>query len=295
MGTAESRLAPLFSVIIPTFNRASELHRCLSSLTQQTYKNFEVIVCDDGSKDNTKEVVFEFINKLDIKYIKEENFGGPARPRNKGIKLAKGLFISFLDSDDWWYKNKLEICSRYLSHYDFIFHDVENYNGNFKTYNNFLVSLTNRLISRDPLDILNQGNFIACSSVSVRRELIIDNLFPEYLDIVALEDFYAWVSLFNTNKKLRIKHCKNKLSAYSHSQDNISVSNKNYVHKLISLKTRISKNLFIDSKKSCINYLIGVNLLNIKDDKRAKFFFLSSIFYSNSFLIKLKSLIRLLS
>lgn len=295
MGTAESRLAPLFSVIIPTFNRASELYRCLSSLTQQTYNNFEVIVCDDGSEDNTKEVVFEFINELDIKYIKDDNFGGPARPRNRGIKLAKGLFISFLDSDDWWYKNKLEICSKYLSQYDFIFHDVENYNGNFKTHNNFLVSLTNHLISRDPLDILNQGNFIACSSVCVRRELITDNLFPEYLDIAALEDFYAWVSLFDTNRKLRIKHCKNKLSAYSHNQDNISVSNKNYVHKLISLKTRISKNLSIDSKKSCINYLIGVNLLNIEDDKRAKSFFLSSIFYSNSFLIKLKSLIRLLS
>jgi glycosyltransferase involved in cell wall biosynthesis len=295
MGTAESKLAPLFSVIIPTYNRAGELYRCLSSLTQQTYNNFEVIVCDDGSEDNTKEVVFEFNNKLDIKYIKDDNFGGPARPRNKGIKLAKGLFISFLDSDDWWYKNKLEICSKYLSNYDFIFHDVENYNGNFKTHNNFLVSLTDNLINRNPLDILNQGNFIACSSVCVRRELITDNLFPEYLDIAALEDFYAWVSLFDTNRKLRIKHCKHKLSAYSHNQDNISVSNKNYIYKLISLKTRISKNLFIDSKKSCINYLIGVNLLNIKECNRAKFYFFSSIFYSNSFLIKLKSLIRILS
>lgn len=295
MGTAESKLVPFFSVIIPTFNRASELYRCLFSLTQQTYKNFEVIVCDDGSVDNTKEVVFEFLNKLAIKYVKDDNFGGPARPRNKGIKIAKGLFISFLDSDDWWYKNKLEICSKYLSHYDFIFHDVENYNGNFKTHNNLLRSLTNHLINRDPLDIINQGNFIACSSVCVRRELITDTLFPEYLDIAALEDFYAWISLFVTNKKLRIKYCNHKLSAYSHNQDNISISNKNYVYKLVSLKTRINKNLFIDSKKSCINYLIGVNLLNIKDYKRAKIYFLSSVFYSNSYLIKLKSLIRLIS
>jgi len=87
----------IISVIIPTYNRSKELKRCLESLTRQTYKKFEVIVCDDGSTDNTKEVVNSYRNVLNIIYIKDENFGGPARPRNNGIKLSNGEYIAFLD------------------------------------------------------------------------------------------------------------------------------------------------------------------------------------------------------
>src|SRR5680860_1084245 len=109
---------PTFSVIIPTYNRAKDIDQCLSSLLAQTYKNFEVIVCDDGSTDNTKDIVESYKDRLNIRYDWSENWGGPARPRNRGIKLSQADWICFLDSDDWWCPNKLEECVKYLDNYD---------------------------------------------------------------------------------------------------------------------------------------------------------------------------------
>ena len=111
---------PLVSVVIPVFNRAWQLQRALSSLQDQTYKNFEVIVSDDGSTEDIAAVVEEFRGTLNICLLKAENFGGPARPRNLGIQNAKGNWIAFLDCDDYWYKNKLELQSKGLEGKDYI-------------------------------------------------------------------------------------------------------------------------------------------------------------------------------
>ena len=97
------------SVIIPTYNRAHFLPRAIKSVLNQTFQDFELIIVDDGSTDNTKEVVEDF-QKQDsrIKYIWQENSGGPAKPKNTGIKNSKGEFLAFLDSDDEWLPEKLE-------------------------------------------------------------------------------------------------------------------------------------------------------------------------------------------
>lgn len=116
---------PEFSVIIPTYNRSADLSHCLNCLDCQTYKNFEVLVCDDGSTDNTKEVVDTFKGVLDIKYLYRENWGGPARPRNTGIKAASSDWICFLDSDDIWFPRKLERIKLHTEKYDVISHGLE--------------------------------------------------------------------------------------------------------------------------------------------------------------------------
>lgn len=95
------------SVIIPTYNRAHLVGRAIESVLNQTYQNFEIIVVDDGSTDNTEEVVKNFNNKV-IRYIRhKENRGGGAA-RNTGIKEAEGNYIAFLDDDDEWLPEKLE-------------------------------------------------------------------------------------------------------------------------------------------------------------------------------------------
>lgn len=100
---------PKASVIIPTYNRAQYIINTVKSVINQTYKDFEIIIVDDGSEDNTKEVIENIAknNQNIIQYIYQNN-KGPAAARNTGIINAKGDYIAFLDSDDYWMPNKLE-------------------------------------------------------------------------------------------------------------------------------------------------------------------------------------------
>jgi glycosyltransferase involved in cell wall biosynthesis len=95
---------PLVSVIIPTYNRAWSLKKAIDSVLQQDYKNFELIVVDDGSTDNTEKLLLSYADS--IKTIQQDNQGVSAS-RNRGIKAATGDLITFLDSDDYWYPEKL--------------------------------------------------------------------------------------------------------------------------------------------------------------------------------------------
>lgn len=97
----------LVSVIIPTYNRAHMIKRSAESVLNQSYSNLELIIVDDGSTDNTEEIV-KSINDNRVRYIKQHNQGACAA-RNNGINCAKGVFIAFQDSDDVWHPKKLEI------------------------------------------------------------------------------------------------------------------------------------------------------------------------------------------
>jgi len=94
----------MISVIIPTYNRVNFLARAIESVLNQTFKNFELIVVDDGSTDSTRELIKKY---KEVLYIYQDN-KGPSSARNTGIKHARYDFIAFLDSDDWWHKNKLK-------------------------------------------------------------------------------------------------------------------------------------------------------------------------------------------
>lgn len=99
---------PLISVIIPTYNCGRYIKRAVDSIMQQTFNNFEIIIVDDGSDDNTKEMLADSLVKNNkIKYIFQIN-QGHAIARNRGVKEARGEFIAFLDADDYWDPRKLE-------------------------------------------------------------------------------------------------------------------------------------------------------------------------------------------
>jgi glycosyltransferase involved in cell wall biosynthesis len=103
------------SVIIPTYNRASAFLRALDSVLSQSFVDFEVIIVDDGSTDNTREVLGPYLTKDSrIKYLYRENSGKPAIARNFGIRKASGEYIAFLDSDDLWVDAKLEKMLRFV-------------------------------------------------------------------------------------------------------------------------------------------------------------------------------------
>jgi glycosyltransferase involved in cell wall biosynthesis len=98
-------VTPLVSVIIPTYNRAHVVPEAIESVLLQTYPHIEVIVVDDGSTDNTPECLQQFASR--VRVITQAN-AGPAAARNRGIEVAKGELIAFLDSDDLWLPTKLE-------------------------------------------------------------------------------------------------------------------------------------------------------------------------------------------
>lgn len=101
----------LVSVVIPTYNREATIEMSINSILNQTYKNIEIIVVDDNSKDNTCLIVEKLKEKYDfIKYIKHENNKGGSAARNTGARFASGEFLAFLDSDDEWIDTKLEKC-----------------------------------------------------------------------------------------------------------------------------------------------------------------------------------------
>ncbi len=107
----------MISVIIPSYNRASTIERSVRSVINQTYKDIEIIIVDDCSTDNTKEVV-ENIQDDRIRYIKNEKNVGACVSRNIGINYAQGEYIAFQDSDDSWRENKLEHQLKIMNKYN---------------------------------------------------------------------------------------------------------------------------------------------------------------------------------
>tara|TARA_R110002073_G_scaffold205294_2_gene364981 strand:- start:1109 stop:1999 length:891 start_codon:yes stop_codon:yes gene_type:complete len=103
---------PLVSVIVPTYKRAHFLKETLNSVVNQTYSNIEIIVIDDGTPNNENEKLCSKYNNLT--YIKINNSGGPACPRNVGISNSNGKYIAFVDDDDLWLPEKLQIQVKIL-------------------------------------------------------------------------------------------------------------------------------------------------------------------------------------
>lgn len=107
---------PLVSVIIPCYNAKKYLDKCLNALELQTFNDFEVVIVDDCSSDGSYDYLRGLKNrfKFDLNVLKNEYNSGPAVTRNNGIKVAKGEFISFCDSDDWYDPNYLELMVKEL-------------------------------------------------------------------------------------------------------------------------------------------------------------------------------------
>ncbi|MGH1352177.1 MAG: glycosyltransferase family 2 protein [Methyloligellaceae bacterium] len=101
---------PMFSIVIPTYNRKDEILKAVDSVLKQTCQDFEIVIVDDGSTDGTKDAI-DALGDDRIRYIKHEQQSGANAARNTGIGHAQGSYISFLDSDDIFLKNKLERIS----------------------------------------------------------------------------------------------------------------------------------------------------------------------------------------
>src|SRR5579862_985338 len=104
--------SPLFSVVIPTYNRADLLREALASVDRQECREFELIVVDDGSTEDLSSVAAEYQGRA--KFLRQEN-AGPSAARNYGVRAANGEYVAFLDSDDLWLPWTLSVYRQILS------------------------------------------------------------------------------------------------------------------------------------------------------------------------------------
>lgn len=194
LGRRGSKNGTLVSVVIPTFNAVGFLPTAIESVLEQTYKNIEVVVVDDGSTDETAETV----RKYPVTYIKIEHSGGPATPRNVGIEKAMGELVAFLDSDDIWLPKKLEKQVNFMEkgRFDFVSSDAgvidERGKRTKKSYLEHLGKL--KSLGYDAFPELYKRNFVVTSSVLVKR-IIFDRagLFDQSPELVGVEDYDLWL------------------------------------------------------------------------------------------------------
>lgn len=179
----------LISVIVPCFNQAQYLNECLQSLINQTYENWECIIVNDGSIDNTEEIALEWTKKDNrFLYEKKEN-GGISTARNFGLKKAKGQWIQFLDCDDYLEPEKFEIITSQGEQHDLI---ISNFNrlvhgklvGNSMSYNPNLFTRDHILFNWD----LGFNIPIHCALFS--KSVVKESLFKE--DLISKEDWVFW-------------------------------------------------------------------------------------------------------
>ncbi|WP_414577901.1 glycosyltransferase [Anabaena sp. CCY 9402-a] len=183
---------PSISIIIPAFNSEKTIADTIDSVFNQTFNNFELIIINDGSTDSTLEVISKFQDSR-LKIFSFGNAGGNIS-RNRGLKRAVGEFISFLDADDLWTPNKLQLQLEALQNnldaqvaYSWTDYIDENAN--------FLVSGTHITANGDVYDKLLVNNFLENgSNPLIRREVLIElGGFDESLD--AAQDWDMWLRL----------------------------------------------------------------------------------------------------
>jgi glycosyltransferase involved in cell wall biosynthesis len=183
---------PTVSVIIPTYNHARFLRAALQSVVNQTFTDWEAVVVNNYSEDNTVEIIASF-NEPRIRLVNFRNHGIIAASRNHGISLAKGKFIAFLDSDDEWYPEKLQRCLTALGDQA----DVACHGEMWIKEN-----APPRRIFYGPqhrtryLSLLYDGNCLSTSAIVVRKSAL-DKVggFDEESRMVTAEDYELWLRL----------------------------------------------------------------------------------------------------
>lgn len=180
-------------MIIPTYNRAHLIKDVIESVLAQTNPVYEVLVCDDASSDNSEDIVRHFSDSR-IKWIPGTRGGCPAIPRNRGLELAKGDWIAFLDSDDLWHPKKLEsqlheanrvgtkaICTNAIRVIPGLIESTP-----------YFTSYQRQICFKDLL----ATNLIICSSAVVHKEVIQRvGRFSEGLNFRGIEDYAYWLKV----------------------------------------------------------------------------------------------------
>lgn len=276
-----------FSIIIPTYNRADFIAKTIQSVLNQTYTNFEIIVVDDGSTDNTQEIV-EAINDNRIHYFRKENAERGAA-RNFGTKKAIGDYINFFDSDDLAYENHLDTAYQFIEKNNyppvFAFHyDIKNINNQILRVGTPFKNINQQLI---------HGNLLSCNGVFVKKEIALKHPFSELRELSASEDYLLWLQLaarypFSySNQKTSIIMEHDMRSVLSIKKDSL-ITRKKLMLQLVIEDDLIRKKYAneIDLIKCNTYSYISLHLAMVNYKKESFYYLIKSLKSSPSFILK---------
>ena len=197
--------APLVSIIMPAYNVEEYITDAINSVISQIYSNWELIIIDDGSTDNTEKVVSEWLVKDNrIQYHYQKN-GKQGKARNLGVSESKGMYLAFLDADDLWLPEKLSIQIKEIQerNVDLVFSDSYVFNDSEINNTSKKMGIPAEVFyDQNSIEMFLEGNRIPILTVLVKREKIINvGGFSEHLNIQNVEDYHLWL-------KMLISDCK---------------------------------------------------------------------------------------
>lgn len=180
----------IVSVIMPVHNGANTIGKSIESVLGQTYPLWELIIVDDCSTDDTKKIIAQYEDER-IHYWNLPNNFGVAKARNKGISLATGRYIAFLDSDDLWLPEKLERQLAFMQkyHYGFTYTEYRQFTDNPQNAGNVI-----KIQDCVDYEALLKGNDIGCLTVMLDRKIFSDIQMPGQRH----EDYITWLNLLRT-------------------------------------------------------------------------------------------------
>lgn len=185
--------SPLFSVIVPTFNRAEHITCCLDSIVGQGRSDIEVVVVDNASSDHTAEVASSCSDKLTLRVLVNDSNRERSYSRNRGAQVAQGRYLVFLDSDDRLTPGALDRAARFVKDNPdrrFFFQLLRIVDaGDSTVYRPFIRQ------RKGMRWILAEGNPLSCSGVYVERSLFLRHRFCEHPDLVGSEDWHCWIRI----------------------------------------------------------------------------------------------------
>lgn len=294
---------PLVSVIIPAYKCESVISSAIESVLSQTYENFELIVVDDGSPDNTASVTKKYQNR--INYVYQEN-GGVSKARNTGIGMSKGEYVAFLDADDKWEKSKLELQMKFLKdHPDvkFVFCSFwntkngkvvsdKNYKDTFNFFKEYNYDMDDifkfssyyeqdsdkvKYYWGNIYDYLFLGNMILPSSVVVKKDsLIYSGLFNENFRVAEETELFLKYSTRNTMGFIKYP------LVYYEVPDSNNLSGKSNLEKLMKNALRIQIDSYISNgnrhRKTSYFYFKGISITY----SRLAYYYISEYNYRES-------------
>jgi len=231
------------SIIMPAYNSSRWISDSIQSVLDQYYEQWELLIVDDGSTDNTKNIVKDFLNDKRIKYYYQEN-SGPAVARNYGISKASGKYLAFLDSDDLWKPNKLEIQFNHLNKNPdccLIHTNYSTFEYNTQTSKPF--QQTSWFLNWDENERLLMFDTIGTLTVLTETQLI-KNLGGFKNDLYGTEDWDLWIRV---SKEGKISKLNDDTAYYRIHPDGISQSfdkhlvelNKVYTQHVFQSKIKI--------------------------------------------------------